>query len=221
MFRLETYMEDLISLLQDTFEKKLLYVGLQGSYLRDEANANSDIDVMVVFDDIFIHDLDVYRNILTTIGNFDKACGFICGKSELTNWNPLEICHLLHSTKDYYGKLEDYVPAYTHEDEKNFVKLSLNNLFHELCHRYIHASKEHNNAKLPTTYKSVFFIIQNIYYLDTGIFISTKNELLDCIHKDDKEVLTKEIELKNAVDYDFEKSFNLIFEWCKKAMSRI
>ncbi|MHB1154378.1 MAG: nucleotidyltransferase domain-containing protein [Eubacteriales bacterium] len=221
MFRLETYMEDLISSLLNTYEERLLYVGLQGSYHRNEADANSDIDIMVVLNDISIQDMDVYRNILTAIGNFDKSCGFICGKSELVHWNPMEICHLLHTTKDYYGKLEDYVPVYTHEDEKNFVKLSLNNLFHELCHRYIHTSEENNKAKLPLTYKTVFFIIQNIYYLNTGIFISTKNELLDCIDKEDKDVLTKAIELKNAVNYDFEKSFVLLFEWCKKAMSRI
>jgi hypothetical protein len=38
MFKIDTYMNDLISLLQGAFGERLQYVGLQGSYLRNEAN---------------------------------------------------------------------------------------------------------------------------------------------------------------------------------------
>lgn len=221
MFRLETYINDLISLLKETFEERLLYVGLQGSYLRNESSENSDIDIMVVIDDVSIKDLNTYRNTLISIGNFDKSCGFICGRAELSNWNPLEICHLSHTTKNYYGKLEDFVPTYTHEDEKNFVKLSLNNLFHELCHRYIHSDREKNIANLPVTYKSVFFIIQNMYYLSTGTFIATKQELIEHIQNEDKMVMKMAMNLKNNVEYDFEDAFSVLFTWCQKAIIRI
>ena len=111
MFKLEKYINDLICECKNIFGERLLYVGLQGSYLRKEAHENSDIDIMVIIDDITIHDLNNYRNILMIIGYFEKSCGFICGKEELQNWNPLEICQLLHTTKDYYGKLKDFVPS--------------------------------------------------------------------------------------------------------------
>jgi predicted nucleotidyltransferase len=221
MIKTETYIENLISLLNEHFDRRLLYVGLQGSYLRNEADDDSDIDIMVILDDISPDDLDAYRNIIMTIGDFDKSCGFICGKSELANWNPLEICHLAHTTKDCYGNLVDFVPQYKPEDEKNYIKLSLNNLFHELCHRYIHSSREHNISKLPAAYKAVFFIIQNMYYLKTGKFITTKAELINRIDKEDKKVLAKAIEIKNKTDYDFDNAFDIIFEWCKKAICRI
>ena len=162
MFKLEKYINDLICECKNIFGERLLYVGLQGSYLRKEAHENSDIDIMVIIDDMTIHDLNDYRNILMLIGYFEKSCGFICGKEELQNWNPLEICQLLHTTKDYYGKLKDFAPSYTYEDERNYVKLSLGNLYHELCHRYIHSDKKKNEDKLPMTCKSIFFIIQNI-----------------------------------------------------------
>ena len=129
MFGLEKYLNDLLTSLNNKFEKRLLYVGLQGSYLRNEANVNSDIDIMVIIDEMTIHDLDDYKKILISIGYFEKSCGFICGKSEMANWNPLEVCQLLYTTKDLYGKLADLVPTYTVEDEKNFIKLSLGNLF--------------------------------------------------------------------------------------------
>ncbi|MFQ7293115.1 MAG: hypothetical protein ACLRQ0_12900 [Monoglobales bacterium] len=49
--------------------------------------------------------------------------------------------------------LAELIPSHTREDERNYVKLSLNNLYHELCHRYIHSDRETNIAMLPMTCK--------------------------------------------------------------------
>ena len=84
----------------------MIYIGLQGSYLRHEEK-NSDIDIMAVVDGLSVTDLGLYREALISVGNYRKSCGFICGKAELKNWNPLEICHLLNTTKDYYGQLKN------------------------------------------------------------------------------------------------------------------
>ena len=51
-------------------------------------------------------DLAKYREAISSLEDYDKSCGFICGIEELKNWNPLEICHILHTTKDYYGTLK-------------------------------------------------------------------------------------------------------------------
>ena len=48
MLDIEDYLARIIRALQQTFGQRLLYVGLQGSYFRGEADDNSDIDVMVV-----------------------------------------------------------------------------------------------------------------------------------------------------------------------------
>ena len=50
MFRVDEYLHDLILSMKNIFGDKLLYVGLQGSYLREEATENSDIDIMVIID---------------------------------------------------------------------------------------------------------------------------------------------------------------------------
>ena len=50
MFDLQSYLSRLLSLLRRTFGPRLVYLGLQGSYLRGEATENSDIDVMAVID---------------------------------------------------------------------------------------------------------------------------------------------------------------------------
>lgn len=218
MFGLDNYLEKLTNALKDAFGERLAYVGLQGSYLRGEATEVSDIDVMVVIDNISVEDLNIYRNALVSIGNFDKSCGFICGRTDLEHWNPLEICHLLNTTKDYYGELKKLVPSYTAEDERNFVKLSLNNFYHEICHRYIHADREYNISKLPITCKSVFFIMQNLYYLRSGDFVRTKRELLECVRDEDKAVLEMSVSLQGCAEYDFDKAFSMLFDWCQNAL---
>ena len=125
MFDLDSYMNPLILSCRAAFGERLLYVGLQGSYLRGEAHENSDIDVMVILDRFSVQDMDQYREILKRIGFFERSCGFICGRDELLCWNPLEVCQLRHTTKDLLGVLTDYLPSATQEDEVNYVKLSL------------------------------------------------------------------------------------------------
>ena len=221
MLRIDEYVDELIIFLKDAFGERLMYIGLQGSYLRNEETENSDIDIMAVIDNLSIEDLKTYQKALASVGNFDKSCGFICGKADLEHWNPLEICHLLNTTKDYYGELKKFVPEYTIEDERNYVKLSLNNLYHEICHRYIHADREYNVIKLPITCKSVFFIMQHLYYLSSGNFIPTKRELLECVRDEDKLVLELSISLQDHTDYDFDRAFLALFNWCQNALLRL
>ena len=221
MFRIDEYIDELTDKLINAFGKRLEYVGLQGSYLRHEETKNSDIDIMVVIDNISVEDLNTYQKSLISIGNYDKSCGFICGKTDLEHLNPLEIFHLLKTTKDYYGELKNLVPTYTIEDERNYVKLSLNNLYHEICHRYIHTDMEYNISRLPITCKSVFFIMQHLHYLDSGNFILTKRELLECVQGEDRTVLELSIYLQNNSDYDFDRAFFLLFNWCQNTLSKI
>lgn len=218
MFDVEKYMAQLINLLQQALGERLLYVGLQGSYLRGEAKSDSDIDVMVVIDGLSVSDMDVYRAIIERLGDHERSCGFICGREDLAAWNPLEICHVLHSTKDYYGVLRDWIPAYTEADIRNFVKISLGNLYHEICHRYIHAACEKSIEQLPGTYKGVFFILQNWYYLMNGRFIATKAELLPLLDDKNKAVLARAMALGNGEVFDFAESFALLFTWCRELM---
>jgi len=221
MVDIENYLSQLTNALQSQFGQRLLYIGLQGSYLRGEARESSDIDIMVILDGLRVSDLDCYRAIIESLDEPDKACGFICGKADMANWNPLEIFHVLNGTKDYFGVLNTLVPEYTEHDIRNFVKLSLNNLYHEICHRYIHAGQDANVAQLPHSYKSVFFILQNLYYLKHREYISTKAELLPLLHGQDRAVLARAVELNNRSLYDFSESFELLFTWCQDTLKAL
>lgn len=221
MIDAENYILRLIEKLRHAFGERLLYVGLQGSYLRGEATDSSDLDVMVVIEKLGVSDLDAYRGVIETLEHFDKSCGFICSKTDLANWNPLEICHLLNSTKDYLGVLRELVPVYTEQDIRNFVKMSINNLYHEMCHRYIHAECGKSVERLPGTYKGVFFILQNLHYLNHGEFIPTKAELLSRLEGKNRSVLARSMELNSGISHDFAESFTLLFTWCQETLKNI
>lgn len=218
MLDLNNYLHALILNCQSAFDARLLYVGLQGSYLRGEAHENSDIDVMVILEDFRVQDMISYREILKKLGFYEKSCGFICGKEELRRWNPLEVCQLRHTTKDLFGVLTDYLPTATREDEVNYVKLSLGNLYHELCHRFIHADREKNAARFRGTCKGLFYLIQNLHFLESGCFILSKQALQEAVAPEDRRIL----ELAGLPDnFDFEQAFSALFQWCQRAFARI
>ena len=221
MINVESYIEKLILLLKQKYGRRLIYVGLQGSYLRKEATIDSDLDIMVVIDQITVTDLDSYRSIIQSIEHFDKSCGFICGKSDLARWNPLEIFHLLNNTKDYYGVLHELVPPYTKDDIKCYIKVNTNNLYHEICHRYIHADYTTNITQLPYSYKCVFFILQNLYYLTHGEYIQRKRDLLEKLSGKHHEVLACSMELSSCKSFDFSECFDLLFTWCQEVMQSV
>ncbi len=218
MVDIDIYISELTARLQKVFGERLIYLGLQGSYLRGEATDSSDIDIMAVIENLSLDDLMLYRHVITDIGDYEKSCGFICGKDELESWNPLESCQLIHTTRDIIGNLSELVPAYTRQDEVNYIKLSAGNLYHELCHRFVHTDPENSVKKLPRTLKPVFFIMQNMHYIESGKFCAAKGELLSELKADDKKLLETLLSISNSFDYDFDSVFNAILSFCRRAM---
>lgn len=218
MMDVESYMRSIVRSLQNRFADRLLYVGLQGSYLREEATENSDIDVVVILENLSVQDLTAYREIISELGQPEKSCGFICGKKEMQNWNPLEVCNFLHGTKDYYGTLAQYLPEYNETDIANFIKLSVGNLYHEITHRYVHATQEKNKSKLPYAYKNVFFILQSLCYLKTGIFYPTKKALINHLSGRDKVMMERAAKLSGGDEFDLMEEFAALLTWCQEIL---
>ena len=202
MFDLNEYLQKLIFACKTAFGNRLLYLGLQGSYMRGEAAGSSDIDVMVILDHMSVDDMDV----------------FICGRNEMVRWNPLEVCQLLHTTRDMVGTLAEWLPEASKEDEINYVKFSLGNLYHELCHRYIHADAGENRKCFRNTCKGLFFLIQNLHYLESGNFAVTKKVLSEQVSDEDRAVL-RMADLPD--DFNFDQAFACVFCWLQHAFERV
>ena len=110
------WMTCLTQKLQAAFEKRLLFVGLQGSCQRGEATAQIDIDVVVLLDTVCRRELSLYRSILAEMPWNERACGFICGKEEFTHWPKHEIFRFCQDTRAFYGNLEQLAPSITQTD---------------------------------------------------------------------------------------------------------
>jgi len=221
MLDAQKYMHTLVQKLKERFDERLVYVGLQGSYLRGDATEHSDIDPMVVIDELTPEDLLAYRQIIEEMAEPEKSCGFLCAKAQLAVWNRLEICHLLHSTHDVYGTLATLVPDFSAEDVRCYVRLSLNNLLHELTHRRIHDSDEKNIVRLPQAYKMVFFILQGLCWLEDGVFPGALNEMRECVGETDKAVFEKTAAARNGQPLDFQQDFELLFNWIHQTLLRL
>ena len=96
--------------------------------------------------------------------------------------------------------------------------MSLGNLYHELCHRYIHADRDKNAARFRGTCKSVFYLIQNLHFLESGRFLLREKDLKAAVSEEDRLIL----ELADLPDgYDFDRAFSSLFAWCQRVFVRI
>lgn len=221
---IDDWMETLKKQLLMVFGERLIYMGLQGSFRRGEATGRSDIDVMVVLDCLDINDLKKYKKIISAMDMSERACGFICGKEDIFHWPKYELFHLLNETKDYYGTLNDLVPAVSRDNIKDFVHINAANLYHELCHRFLYSSQENNVAKLYGLYKITFYIMQNLYYLNSNEFAHTKAELVKKLNGADKEILETLMNWDNLADDTssrFDNYFSLLLSWCSRLIQSV
>lgn len=215
MLDVKVYMDELIDRLQRQFGDRLVYVGLQGSYMRGEATETSDIDPMVVLRDVSAADLRAYRAMVEAMPSPELACGFLCGQAELMHWNALEAFHLLHSTRDVLGELTPLLPAYTRDDVRAYVKLGAGNLYHGAVHRYVHGTPERLRAALPGMTKSAFFLLQDAAWLEKGVFAENRRALLPLLRAEDARLLA----LDEAASLD--DAVDALLTACRGLMERI
>lgn len=80
MIDVNSFLEKFLFLLQKTFGESLWFVGLQGSYARGEAIENSDIDIVVILDELSAEDITAYGKLVEMLPEKDLLCGFFRAK---------------------------------------------------------------------------------------------------------------------------------------------
>jgi len=216
MIEIQNWMNDLCGKLKDTFNERLIFAGMQGSYLRGEATEESDIDVMVVLNRLELTDLAQYKTIVSQMPEGGKACGFICGREELAAWPKHELFQLVKETRSWYGDLTELLPPVTRNDLCDSVRIAAANLYHETCHRYLYDTEPNRVEQLQYAYKSAFFLLKLVHYLRTYEYTCTKAELLPQLAKRDQDILSasmywsKQQELRQA---DPDRYYSMMIEW--------
>ena len=214
MFDINAWLDIIIKKLQKEFEQRLLFVGLQGSYNRGEATQSSDIDLVVILDNLSFEDLKRYHSIINSMPDKDKSCGFISGREELQNWSKSDLFQFFYDTKSLIGNLQDLIQAPTIEDAKQAIKISSENLYHTAVHSFIHSNNRAEDLK--NLYKSVFFILQAKYFSESGKYIPTKVQLLEYLNGIDNEILNICISKDNISEnnpLELENLYNKLIQW--------
>ena len=136
-FDVNTWTDELKQKILNEFGTRVIFVGFQGSYQRNEATPESDVDMVVILDKVEIEDLKAYRQIVRSMPHKEKACGFISGKKEIQNWSKSDLFQFLYDTKQLYGSLNDIVAYPSADDIKLAVKIGAQNLYHAACHSFV------------------------------------------------------------------------------------
>lgn len=216
MVDIEIWMEMLAEKLSCAFGPRLLFLGLQGSYGRGEANEDSDIDVVAVLDRVTRVDLDAYRAMVREMPEGEKACGFLCGAQELKHWPKYDLLAVARDTRDVHGRLSDLLPDFDRGDLAQAAAIGASGLYHAAVHTYLYAPREDWPGFLKEAHKGAFFTLRALHELRTGENVRAKGELLPRLSGDERELLAYSL---SPVGGPPEDAFDRLIRWSAAAMA--
>lgn len=186
MIDIESFIERVSGLLSDHFADNLLFLGLQGSYGRGEANDGSEIDLIVIFRECTPQVLQDYRAILDSLEEKDLVCGFVSSLSVLSGWDRGDRALLILDTRNVIGDLASLLPPLTEDDIRHALKESACAINHAACHNFLHAR---DMNVLMDLFKGARFVVRLKHLLDTGIYISRFCDLFDQVGEEARRML--------------------------------
>ncbi len=209
MIDIKTWIAEFTNKVEQTFSDRVWFIGLQGSYGRGEATDTSDIDVVVILDELRMNDLKTYRDMLDTLQNRQLICGFISGKDELLNWEASDLFQFYYDTTPIKGTLDCLLEKIDKHAVMRAIKIGACNIYHACVHNFVH---EKNEDILRSLYKSAAFVLQAVWFYETGKYIKSKAELQNAINPPSA-ILTTALNLKNGADIQFEEMSELLLNW--------
>ncbi len=215
MIDIKTWMKDFTEKVEQIFAERVWFIGLQGSYGRGEATETSDIDVVVILDELRINDLKTYRDMLDTLPNRELICGFISGKAELLNWEASDLFQFYYDTTPIKGSLDLLLEKVDKQAVKRAIRIGACNIYHVCVHNFVH---EKSDDILRSLYKSAVFVIQALRFYETGKYIKSKAELQKAINPLSV-VLDTALALKNGASVKFEEMSELLLNWTKMVIA--
>lgn len=207
---LKVFQEKLLAL----FGNRVKFFGLQGSYGRNEQKADSDIDVVIILDEVSFKDLQDYQSMLDSFEEHDMICGFVSGEKELMNWEKSDFLQLVLDTKPIISSLEHLQNLFSDDDIRRSVLTGACNLYHACSHNFLHAK---DNNILAGLYKSARFTVRMKNFLETGNYIGSMKHLSELVTGKDRTILdiaSSEIHEKN-----FDEHSRILLEWTSEIIT--
>ena len=213
MIDITVWMKNFLQTLNETFGDRVWFVGLQGSYGRGEATETSDIDIVVIIDELSATDIRTYNKMLDTLPHRELICGFLSGKKEIMNWEPSDLFQFCHDTTPIAGSLDKVMAVIDESAVNRAIKIGACNIFHGCVHNMLYEKSE---DILRGLYKSASFVVQAIAFKQTGNYISHQKELLEVVSSDEQAIVKTFMNLKNGGTVEFKVMSETLFAWSKK-----
>lgn len=213
MIDINTWTNDFLQKLNEFFASRVWFVGLQGSYGRGEATETSDIDIVVILDELSAVDIQSYQEMLDTLPHRELICGFLSGKNEILSWEPSDLFQFYHDTTPIKGSLDDLFPLIDQTAIERAIKIGACNIYHGCVHNMLHEKSE---EILKGLYKSASFVAQAIVFKQTGNYIKRQSQLLEVASVEERLITETFLKYKNGETVDFNEASRILFEWSKK-----
>ena len=213
MIEITAWMDGFFKALNENFENRVWFVGLQGSYGRGEATETSDIDVVVILDELFASDIQKYNAMLDTLPHRELICGFLSGKNEILNWEPSDLFQFYYDTTAIKGSLDELLAVIDEISVNRAIKIGACNIYHGCVHNMLHEKSE---DVLKGLYKSASFVVQAIAFAQTGKYIKRQKDLLDVVSTDERKIVDTFLKLKSGGAVEFGIMSEELFAWVKK-----
>ena len=210
MVNIKEWLAQFLTALQTNFADRIWFVGLQGSYARDEATDTSDIDIVVILDELSAHDVQAYRAMLDTLPHRDLICGFLAGKREIMNWDPSDLFQFYHDTQPVVGSLDELLPLIDAAAISKAIKMGAGNIYHGCVHNMLH---ERSEEILRGLYKAASFVVQAICFQETGRYFNQMKEVAKWVAPADRMMVENYMAMKNGAAIDLERMSEEIMSW--------
>jgi hypothetical protein len=216
MIDITTWMNDFLQKLNHTFGKRVWFIGLQGSYGRGEATETSDIDIVVILDELSAMDIQTYNTILDTLPHRELICGFLSGRNEIMNWEPSDLFQFCNDTTSIKGSLDEVMAVIDKNAVNRAIKIGACNIYHGCVHNMLHEKSE---DILRGLYKSASFVVQAIAFQQSGRYIKHQEELLTVATLKEQAIINTFLSLKKGGTVDFIPMSDTLFDWAKQWIS--
>ena len=213
MIDITNWMQSFLQVLNETFANRVWFVGLQGSYGRGEATETSDIDMVVILDELSIKDIQTYNDMLDNLPHRELICGFLSDKNDIMNWEPSDLFQFCHDTTPIKGSLDEVMAVVDESAVSRAIKIGACNIYHGCVHNMLHEKSE---DILRGLYKSASFVVQAIVFKQTGNYIKFQEELLTVATPNEKAIINTFLSLKKGGPADFIPMSEALFVWAKQ-----
>ena len=216
MIDITAWMTDFSRALNTVFANRIWFVGLQGSYSRGEATETSDIDVVVILDELSATDIQAYNDMLDTLSHRESICGFLSGKNEIMHWEPSDLFQFCHDTVPVQGSLDEVLAVVDEGAVNRAIKIGACSIFHGCVHNMLY---EKNEDILRGLYKSASFVVQAIAFKQSGTYIRHQKDLLPLVSSHERAIVETFLHLKNGGPVEFRAMSETLFTWAKSRIS--